>query len=174
MLKVLTKSHGEKITSLESRIEELKKELKREIKEVDINRAEASFKFELVGVSKFIEIEANERHSARFWAQGLQWSLLVRCNLKKKDKYLGLSLLCHNDEPPNWSCKTSFNLILFTNLPGAENWVRQFIHNFDKNEDWGLNFFISCTELMDEKNQYVKDDKIMLGVELKAEPVVRD
>lgn len=176
-MRALTQSQGEQIIVLEGRLDELKSELKREIKEMGADRAEIVFKFELADVSKFLQAKASERHSDRFWCKSLQWSIVVRWTLgKKKDalKHLSVSLHCHNDSTAKWSCKTSFNLVLFSQLPEKDNLIRQFTHDFETKGEWGLMHFISCAELLDEKNGYIKDDKIVLGVELKAEPVIRE
>ena len=155
-------------------MDELKGELQREIKEVDVNRVEASF--ELADVFKFFEIESNKRRSDKFWCRGLKWSIGVGWKLKKEDnsKQLGVFLFCENDDQMKWSCKSNRKLILLNNLPEKKNLILGPIsHTFDRKEGRGCDEFISYSELVDKKNGYIKDDKIVLGVELKAELVVR-
>ena len=64
-------------------------------------------------------------------------------------------------------------MILFNNLPGMNLVLGPISHTFEKREGRGCNEFISYNELVDKKNGYIKDDKIVLGVELMAEQVVR-
>ena len=141
-----------------------------------IARASVSFKFELVDVSKFFENDFGKYQSDRFWCRGLQWSVYVKPHLKDDhSKYLDLFLHCHNDEPQSWSCRVDCELILYSNLSDGQNYVLKFAHNFNKDTGFGYKYFISYRKLTDEKGAgYIKDDKIVLGVELKAEPVVRE
>lgn len=166
---------AEQIARLEARMNGLKGEPKPEADGVDTTRTEVLFKFELTGVSKFFEVDANERHSELFWCRGLQWSLFVEPNLKRdRSKHLGLYLHCHNDDPVKWSCKVDCKLILFSNVSESQNCFDEFVNVFDKKVSFGYSHFISYRELTDEKNGYIKDDKIVLGAELKAGPVVRE
>ena len=182
-LKAVTKSQKEQITSLDTKVGELKNNLEREIEqvereiqEVNVNRAEASFKFELADVSKFFEIESNKRCSDKFWCRGLQWSIKVQRKLKAEDgsKQLEVYLHSENDDQFEWSCKTNFKLILFNNLPEKKNLIYgPTLNTFKLKSGFGFSNFISYSKLIDEKNGYIKDDKIVLGVELKVEPVFR-
>ena len=150
-------------------------ELKQEIKDVvDITRAEASFKFELANVNEFFEIDGNERYSDRFWCRGMQWSINVEVGSESShDKCLSFYLNCHNDDQVEWSCKANYKLILFNNLPGEQNYIGKATTTFHKEGDHGFYDYISYRELIDQKNGHVKNDKILLGVELKTEPVIR-
>lgn len=67
--------------------------MQRKIEELNTGRTEASFRFELVDVFSFFQIDKNERYSDRFWCRGLQWSLRVKRNLKLSDRSEQLSLL---------------------------------------------------------------------------------
>ena len=51
---------------------------KQKIEEVDVNRAEAPFKFEPSGVIKFFEDKCISHYSDTFWCRGLQWSTEAR------------------------------------------------------------------------------------------------
>ena len=66
-----------------------------------------------------------------------------------------------------------YDLILFSNLSEKENRVYESACIFNKRTGYGRTRFISYLELTDEKNGYIKDDMIVLGVELKAGPVIR-
>lgn len=165
-------------TRMQTKIDELKTELKREINEVDIGRAEVSFKFELANVSKFFQVDCNEQLSERFWARDVQWSLCAMSELedgptKTSDTFLGLYLYCHNDELLEWSCKTKFSLIVFNHQSANQNVVVGLAHTFKANFNWGQDELISYSELADEKKGFIQDNKIVLGVQLKAEPVIR-
>ena len=171
-LNAAVKSQGEQIARFEVKMNELKSELKREIKEVDITRAEASFKFKLTGVSKFLEVVGSVRFSDQFWCRGLKWSVKVQVKLVNNVKRLSVFLHCHNEDWVDWSCKANYELILFTNLPEKQNCVYKGKATFDKTNGWGFSDF-GYSELIDRKNGYIKNDTIRLGVQLKAGPVLR-
>ena len=147
---------------------------------------EVLFKFELAGVSKFFKKKNNGRHSDRFWCRGLQWSIYVSCNLKNdRSKHLGFYLWCHNDQMSNWSCTVHCKFILFSlndsddsddsdySDDESENLDDELDYTFEKEGAEGYEYFISYSELTDKANGYIENDKIMLGVELKAELVIR-
>lgn len=176
-LRTLIKQQSKQILRLELQIDELK----RAIKQVDTSRSEASFQFELTGISRFLEIDGNERCSKLFWCTNLQWSLYAKCSVHfDLSKHLGLYLYRHNDEPIKWPFKLDYKLILFNQLT-AENSARHrvtaYSGTFEKNtkkRGFGLLRLISYTELIDPNNGFIKNDKVVLGVEMKAIPVVRD
>lgn len=147
-------------------------ELKREIKCITITRAEVSFRFELADVSKFLENDGiSEYYSGRFWCRGLQWS--VRCySGKRSPKYLFLFLHCHDEDTQSLCCKVHYDLILFSHLSENQNKVFTSTRTFPTN-NFSYSKCISHSELTDAKNGYLKGDKILLGVELKVGPVVR-
>ena len=137
-----------------------------------ISRPEASFKFELADVSKFFETNCTH-YSDMFWCRGVQWSLCVESKLLVGTKSMGFFLRCENEDPVKWSCKAEFQLILFSKLSGKPNHVHRICHIFDRKMSWGNPLFKSYSALTNKRNGYIEDDKILLGVQLKAEPVVR-
>ena len=155
-------------------MDELKSEVKKEIKELANSVKDASFKFGLTGVSRFFETVGNNLYSERFWCRGMQWSLNVQWFQGSNQlKYLSLYLCCHNNETAGWFCKSNFKLTLFHSTVKYRNFVEKLDNIFKKESICGYADFIEYTKLTDEKNGYIKNDKIMLGVELKAGPVVR-
>ena len=167
-LKAVTTSQGEQIARFEVKMNELK----REIKEVDITRAEASFQFELANVRKFFEVVGSERFSDQFWCRGLKWSVKVQVELENNVKQLGFYLHCYNEDWTDWSCKANYEVILFTNLPEKRNNVYKDEYTFDGTAGYGFSD-LTYSELIDRKNGYIKNDTIRLGVQLKAGPVLR-
>ena len=166
-LKALIKGQGEQIAGLGTRMEELKSELKLEIKDVGINRVEASFKFEL-DIKSFLNLVGPNQaiQSKRFWCKGLQWSIMVKCRLQNSSKYLGAFLYCHMN--PNWFCKARFSLALFNQLSDAKCLGGSATYDFSEDETgFGFPCLISCDKLVDEKNGYIKDNKIVLCLDLK-------
>ena len=146
---------------MKEQITELKKEI----------GGEAKFKFELDNVANFLMVDGNRRQSNRFWCRGVEWFLDAECKVFGNLKQLGVFLHCCNGDLGKWSIKTRFELILFNNLPEKQNFTRPIDYTFEKRTGYGLTFFLSHSELMDERNGYIKDDKIVLGVVLKAGPV---
>lgn len=178
-LETAIRTQGEKIAYLEIRMNEmkneLKSELKREIKSVTTTTSEATFKFELTEVSKFFEAIPMAHDSEKVWCRGFQWSIKAKCSLAGDgSKRLEIYLNSHNDDPQEWSCKVECKLTLFSHLSETSNFVGYIRNTFDRVScSWGYAGFISHRELIDPKYGYIKNDKLVLGVELKAEPVVR-
>ena len=155
-------------------MDELKAKLKR-LDVPDTNPKEASFRFELAGVSEFVKITGNRIVTDAFWCRGLSCSLKIQTNLKEgRERYLSFFLFCHNPECVDWSCRVQAKFILFSKL-SHNNYVYQWNGTFNGSEHrcMGIKYFISCLELTDEKNGYIRDDKIVLGIEMKAGPVIR-
>lgn len=150
---------------------ELKSELRREMKEVENQRNETSFKFQLPEVSKFFKVDKNEHISDRFWCRGVEWSLVAKAELHPKDgKYLGFFLNCHNEDWSGSSYKADYELVLLRSRPG-EQFTGKGEKIFHKAGAHGFRRFISYRELTDEKKSYVEDSKILLGINLKVEPL---
>lgn len=129
--KVDSQSQEDQIASLEARLETridgLRSELKRKISEVNTCREEVSFRFDLADVFKFFESDS-QQFSRSFWCRNLQWSLYVERTLDKAGSmHLGLYLHCYNSEQTKWTCRTSFDLILFSQRPEIRNHVRKCV-----------------------------------------------
>ena len=151
--------------------------LKPKIEKVDTSRPSASFKLELANVSEFFDLDDNLEYGDRFWCRGMQWSIYVKNNVRLNESQpLGLFLRCHNDDPRKWSCHAVGKLILF-NSSKNQNKTWSFDHTFGatgRDEyNCGNSYLISYSDITDEKDGFVKGDKIVVGVELNAGPVVR-
>lgn len=171
----------EQLSGLETTVNELRSELRSQnlqVKNADVTRPDASFKFELTNVSKFLKTSSNKHYSHRFWCRGLLWSFHVESQLGLNknvcSRYLGFSLHCEHNDPVKRSCKAEFQLTLFSKLLGKPNYVYRTSYNFHQKANWSHPLFRSYDELTDKKNGYIEDDKILLGVELKTEPLTRD
>lgn len=151
----------------------LRSELLPQIQSVDVARPEASFSFELANVSKFIQADGNQHRSDLFWCRGLQWRLSVWSVRRRRSKSLSFFLHCESDDPQISFCTVDFELILFSKSPSKPNYVRKDSHTFFQKAGQGFMKFVSYRELTDEKKGFIQDDKITLGVEMKAGPVVR-
>ena len=154
-------------------MDRMRSELSLQINSVEIIRPEVSFSFELAGVSKFFEVVGSEHYSDRFWCRGLQWCLSVESHQKDSAKSLSFHLHCQNDDPKAWSCKADYEFIMFSKFPDKQNHVRKSSYIFNRKKGWGFPSFVRYDVLTDEKRGYIQDDKILLGVELKAGPVIR-
>ena len=165
-LRTVVESQEVQIASFEAKIEELK----REIKEVGTGQERESFKFELAAVSRFFESGFRQPRE-RFWARGVQWSLEVK-RTEVGETHLGVFLKCH-EASPKWSCEVSYSLILFNHRSENLNRVKTFTKTFGRYLESGSPKFMSYAELIDERNGYIKNDKIVLGVVLKVGPMIR-
>lgn len=167
------------VASFEVKMNELKSELKQEIERVDINRPEASFRFEITNVSEFLKASL-ERNSEKIWCRGLQWSIKAKSSLGQDgSKRLEIHLVCHNDDLQKMSCNVDCKLTLFSHLGNIYDKVKYVRNNYamtmSKSQDsWGYGEFISHRDLTNPKNGYIKDNKILLGVKLQVGPVIRE
>ena len=161
-----TKGNAE-IFSRNEELDKSKEELKQKIEKVDTSRPSASFKFELANVSKLLALNRSLAYGDRFWCMGMQWSIYVKNNLEFNEfAPLGLFLRCHNDDPFNWSCHTAGKLILF-NSSKNQNKTWAFDHTFtEKSQTYSGQS--NCIDYSD-----LEDDKLVVGVELNAGPVIR-
>ena len=166
----------DKASRLESSVQKVS-ELSLQIQSVVVARPEeASFKFELAGVSEFFRTIGNKRRSDGFWCGGLKWYLFVEYNQNKQNasKSLAFYLQSENDDPKAWSCKVHFELILFSKLSSEPKHIsKRFSNKFNGKTGFGQHSFVSYRDLFDQTKGFIADDKILLGVEMKAEPVRR-
>ena len=170
-LNAVVTSQGEQIASFNTKMTELKRKLKRKIKEVSITRSEASFQFELANVRKFFEVVENRHRSDNFWCKGLKFWMEVVVKLENNVKRLGFYLHCDNEDSIEWSCKLDYKLILFSNLPDNDYVFREE-RAFNGEYGYGSDD-VTYSELIDKKSGYLKNDTIRLGVQVKAGPVVK-
>lgn len=185
----ISKSQEEQISGLKAKMDQLKEELKEELRceikakmdklklEADLKREiksitdarEILFKFELVDVSKFFKTPSKRLSSGRFWCAGLQWSIHFIWVLSlDKLKYLSFNLLCHNDDRLDWSCKTSFKLIFYHSTAKAV-FTKNDDRTYKPRQAFGFESLISYPSLV--QNGYIKNDRVEMAVVLKAEPV---
>lgn len=169
LMKAVTSTHGEQIARLAAKINYPNGAL------MSITRAETSFKFKLHHVARrFFRDVKSQKRSDKFWCRGVQWSIEVRRILINRFNYLGVYLTCHNKGQLKWSCEVNFKLILFTHLPETQNLTRDFVHTYTKPESFGDQYFIRYPELIKKKNGYIKDDQIVLRIEMRAGPIVEE
>ena len=170
-LEAIVESQRKQLSSLQAKIDKQANELKLKVDKVAVRRSSASFKWELSNVSKFFEVDDSLEFSNRFWCKGMQWSLYVKNNRKEDgSQHLGFFVRCHNDDPQPWSCQTNGKLILFGSSKNQNKfwWID---HIFKNSQACGASYLIGYPQM---KNGYIKNDKIVLGVELNAGPVVRN
>lgn len=172
-IKDVVKSKGAVMTGLKSEIGRMKSELNNKIDQLNIERSETTFEYELTGLTEFFKAD-NDRYSDVFFCRGLPFSINVE--FKKKDdqpKSLGFYLYCHQNDPIKWSCSTNYKLKLMSFLPNVPEKVKEFNHVFSKSTGFGNSKFIQLSDLMNEENGYVRDNAIKLVCQLKADKVIR-
>ena len=197
-LKYVVGSKCAQMTNLKCEISGLKSELNHKINQIDINRDEATFEFELTNVTDFFA-DDNDRYSDIFYVKCMPFSMNIE--FRKKDdsvNHMGLYLYCHNNDivkvssipviftelisklislffsfRTKWSCSTKFKLKLLSHLPGRPTKEKEFSHVFSRQTGFGNSKFITISELMDEKNGFVLDNKMTLVVQMVVDEVVR-
>lgn len=164
---------GALMTNLMTEIGRLKSELKNKIDQRNVGISETTFEYELTNLVEFFRAD-NVRNSEVFYCRGLPFSIEVQ--FRKKDdqpKCLGLYLHCNHSDPVKWSCKTNSKLRLVSFLPDVPDEERKLNAVFTKDHGFGFSKFILLSELMNEKNGFIRNNTIKLVCELKADKLIR-
>uniref|UniRef100_A0A914VIN2 Uncharacterized protein n=1 Tax=Plectus sambesii TaxID=2011161 RepID=A0A914VIN2_9BILA len=108
---------------------------------------------------------------------GVPWKIMVMprqhvVQKKGTQKCLGFFLQCCPDAySDSWSCQAAAELRLISQKPGVPNFTRKTNHVYTaKENDWGYSCFMTWADILDESQGYIKDDKVILEVYVKAEP----
>ncbi|VDM14877.1 unnamed protein product [Wuchereria bancrofti] len=91
---------------------------------------------------------------------------------KGTQKCLGFFLQCCPDAySDSWSCQAAAELRLISQKQGVPHFTRKTNHVYTaKENDWGYSCFMTWADILDESQGYIKDDKVILEVSVKAEP----
>lgn len=133
--------------------------------------------------AKLQVIVPNISKLAEFWSKsviihGLNWNLQVSKVTKTStdDDHIGVFLHCANEKrSSNWNC-AAWAMVKLVSFNGENSVVKPINPDvYDSMSGWGISNFISCAELFDNNNDYVKNDSINLEVTIKANgPVIGD
>uniref|UniRef100_A0A914W615 Ubiquitin carboxyl-terminal hydrolase 7 n=1 Tax=Plectus sambesii TaxID=2011161 RepID=A0A914W615_9BILA len=143
--------------------------------EEDKYKPEATLRFELKNFTDFAKGHDQQRLSPPQYVRGLPWKVLAipRENNRgdRRTKALGFFLQCNADaEQPSWTCSAQAVLRVLSQKEGIEHHERKISHTFyPKENDWGYSQFLSCDQLLDPDNGYIKDDTIILEVYVNAD-----
>lgn len=89
---------------------------------------------------------------------------IFRVNITKHDYYV---ILYHR----SWSCQASAELRLISQKGGVPNFTRKTNHVYtSKENDWGYSCFMTWADILDESQGYIKEDKVVLEIHVKADP----
>ncbi|CAB3399146.1 unnamed protein product [Caenorhabditis bovis] len=109
--------------------------------------------------------------------QNVAWRIMVMprqhvVQKKGTQKCLGFFLQCVPDAySDTWSCQAAAELRLMSQKPGVPHFTRKTNHVYTaKENDWGYSCFMTWTDILDEAQGYLKDDRVVLEVQVKAEP----
>uniref|UniRef100_A0A915M1C9 MATH domain-containing protein n=1 Tax=Meloidogyne javanica TaxID=6303 RepID=A0A915M1C9_MELJA len=111
------------------------------------------------------------------YIQTVPWRIMVMprqhvVQKKGTQKCLGFFLQCCPDAySESWSCQASAELRLISQKAGIPNFIRKTNHVYTaKENDWGYSCFMTWADILDESQGYIKDDKVTLEVQVKADP----
>uniref|UniRef100_A0A1I7WD64 MATH domain-containing protein n=1 Tax=Heterorhabditis bacteriophora TaxID=37862 RepID=A0A1I7WD64_HETBA len=109
--------------------------------------------------------------------QGVNWRIMVMprqhvVQKKGTQKCLGFFLQCCPEAYSDaWSCQASAELRLISQRAGIPHFTRKTNHGYTaKENDWGYSCFMTWADILDESQGYIKDDRVILEVSVKAEP----
>uniref|UniRef100_A0A915BB65 MATH domain-containing protein n=1 Tax=Parascaris univalens TaxID=6257 RepID=A0A915BB65_PARUN len=109
--------------------------------------------------------------------QAVPWRIMVMprqhvVQKKGTQKCLGFFLQCCPDAySDSWSCQAAAELRLISQKQGVPHFTRKTNHVYTaKENDWGYSCFMTWADILDESQGYIKEDKVILEVSVKAEP----
>ncbi|VDK44071.1 unnamed protein product [Anisakis simplex] len=109
--------------------------------------------------------------------QSVPWRIMVMprqhvVQKKGTQKCLGFFLQCCPDAySDSWSCQAAAELRLISQKQGVQHFTRKTNHVYTaKENDWGYSCFMTWADILDESQGYIKEDKVILEVSVKAEP----
>ncbi|XP_071796700.1 ubiquitin carboxyl-terminal hydrolase 7-like [Asterias amurensis] len=138
--------------------------------EEDGSRSVATFRYTSHGISKLKETSLSPSVIVR----NLPWKIMAMQRTsnsgERTTKTLGFFLQCNAEsESQTWSCQASAELRLLNQRDGPDH-TKQIIHLFySKENDWGFSHFIAWSDLLDPEKGYIKDDAIVLEVQVVAD-----
>ncbi|XP_072029469.1 ubiquitin carboxyl-terminal hydrolase 7-like isoform X3 [Amphiura filiformis] len=140
--------------------------------EEDGSRSEATFSYTVQNISRLKETSLSPSIKVR----NLPWKIMAMPRSShgqdrdRTTKSLGFFLQSNADSDSQaWSCQASAELRLRNQKDGPDH-VKRIQHLFYcKENDWGFSHFISWNDLMDPEKGYVKDDSIILEVQVVAD-----
>ncbi|CAI4232576.1 unnamed protein product [Auanema sp. JU1783] len=123
--------------------------------------------------------ETQQRLSKPVYVRGLPWRILALPRLEtprdqaktaRPQKHLGYFLQCNGDsESTVWNCVATAHLSVCVLGQDGTDYTRRISHTFyPKENDWGFSQFIPC-DLLNEKNGYLKDNKVRLSCLIQAD-----
>ncbi|MFH4979328.1 hypothetical protein AB6A40_006037 [Gnathostoma spinigerum] len=109
--------------------------------------------------------------------QTVPWRIMVMprqhvVQKKGTQKCLGFFLQCCPEAySDSWSCQAAAELRLISQKQGVPHFTRKTNHVYTaKENDWGYSCFMTWADILDESQGYIKEDKVILEVSVKAEP----
>ncbi|CAI5454850.1 unnamed protein product [Caenorhabditis angaria] len=109
--------------------------------------------------------------------QNVSWRIMVMprqhvVQKKGTQKCLGFFLQCCPEAySDSWSCQAAAELRLISQKPGVPHFTRKTNHIYTaKENDWGYSCFMTWADILDESQGYIKDDRVVLEVTVKADP----
>uniref|UniRef100_A0A146KS22 Ubiquitin carboxyl-terminal hydrolase 7 n=1 Tax=Lygus hesperus TaxID=30085 RepID=A0A146KS22_LYGHE len=141
--------------------------------EDDDARSRATFKHIVHNFSRLKDSQLSSPCIVR----NLPWKIMVMPRTapsqerQQTTKSLGFFLQCNGEsESTSWSCHASAELRLLSQREGGEPFCRKIQHLFySKENDWGFSHFLGWNEVLDPEKGYIKDDSIILEVQVSAD-----
>lgn len=162
-------------SSLRNEISALKSTLDQRTGDVDTNRPEATFIFEIKDAENFLN-SGKKRASQFFFCRSMRFYLGLQKIYADGEYYLAVYLYRFNPSDPfAYSIETDFELTLL-NRASSLNKVLEIVHTFKSSSSYdgrGEAKFISISELTGFGNGWIEDDTIKMQVHLRCEDFKR-
>jgi len=136
------------------------------------SRAEGVLKFEVQNFGKLKDTVYSDPTMIR----NLQWKIMVMPRFSttsagERMKSLGIFLQCTPEgEGTSWSCQASAKITVINQKVADDSFTRKITHLFfQKENDWGYSNFLLWSEVTDPSKGYIKNDSIIVEIEVQAE-----
>ena len=146
-----------------------------QIQNVDINRPEANFTFEINDVQPLLD-SRKSRGSEFFFCRSIRFYVIAQNVYFEGGEYFGVYLSVHNpSDTYYYSMATSYEFRL-VNWNGKEDKIEKFNFNFGdgRSSNHGNTKFLPISMLTSPSGGWVKNDKLQLKVNLKCGNLFRN
>jgi len=126
--------------------------------------------------SEFAKTENAQHISEAVYIRGIPWKIKASTKKRQNDRdRLGLSffVICIGDPLcTTWSCKAYADLKVKSRKDGVDDKLRDIKHTFNAEDStWGFPQYSSCRVLLGKHNGYIKNDTVILSVDVNADAV---
>lgn len=151
----------------------------RKIREVDVNREEATFTFESDNITAFLDSDHKEKRASEyFYVRGIQWYLGMSRNVAAGESYLAVRLYARNpaDSYTDWSihAKFKYRVVVGEKVISLDYYDNEATFQRTEGSVDSFGGFTRALKIADlKKEKFIENDRIRLQIHLDAKPLQR-